>query len=289
MATVKAGWVDCQEIGEITPDLLSVVLELTRLNLPTGSVQAVEDFFANQDHGFAHSVKVWRRCQTLINHCPNLCASFLWGRRWIFNQAEKYLRDLLLWSSIFHDFSRFCGCHFSNHQTYGADLAVAACRVMGKEMIQSEIRAVLYQHDYFGQVVNGDLPLDTQAYPLAELFRLADKTSVSPVEEVERYWQTSKRYQSVFFDPNIPDATRFNLAVNEKERADCLTWLLLIFALQSTDFLFAETADAYAYWARGKREALDSIGRLAQQAGSDGAEAVATVRRFIKINKLFIF
>lgn len=289
MVMAKYSLVNCEDIKEVTPDLLKTILGQLRFNSPISPVQGIKEFFANQDHGFSHSTKVWRRCQTLVEQCPNLCKCFMASRRWLPNDAEEYLYDLLLWSSIFHDFCRFCGCDFSDHQVCGADLAVAACRIMGKEIIQSEIRAVLYRHDYLGQIVDGDLPLDTQIYPIAELFRLADKTSVSPIEEVERYWQTAKRYKTMFFDPTIPDEVRFNLAANEKERTDSLTWILLIFALQSTDFLFAETADAYAYWARGKRDIFDKLRRLAAIEGCNGNEVVDTVRRFISKYELLMF
>ncbi len=97
------------------------------------------------------------------------------------------------------------------------------------------------------------------------------------------------------FDPSIPDDFRFDLSRSTIAQVDELTWFLMLFAIQSTDFVYGDTRDAYACWARGKKEALDQIKHLCLQeeyieghTPVDGEEAVATVIRFCKKHNLII-
>jgi hypothetical protein len=247
-------------------------------------VAAVEDFFKNKDHGFPHSVLVRERCCQLWSSCHNIRQCFLetqseqWHKA---NNSDQLVNALFSIEALCHDYGRFCGCHFSGHEHFGAVLATLVCGMMGLYQEGGQVWAALEFHDYMGRIASGEHSslFTIASFPLAELFRLADKTSVTPAEEVERYWQTARRYKMPLFDPTITDEVRFDLARNANQRTDSLTWMLLLFAQQPSDFLFRETAAAFDRW-RDKKALLDKMMEIAAIEGYSEDVIFAAIRRF---------
>ena len=280
---------DLNDISEFTPEMLYVAL---RRYLPISSSNVerlVNDFWENSDHGFSHSQAVWRRCQEIIRESP-----LLWQLAKIQvgdNEAEA--KRVLILASISHDLARFLGAPFQLHEWQSTEIAKKT--LIGSSLAYPVCSAIVH-HDYINYLVSGyDFPYNV-ILPLSEIFRLADKTSLSPKDELLRYYATGRRLapDRLLFDPSITDEVRFDLQ-HVNDQCDYLTWFLLIFALQSTDFLYGDTRDAYAYWARGKKEALETIGDLCRQeeyldgrTPADPEEAMAVVVRFCQKNNLII-
>jgi len=293
---------DINDVSELTPKMLKSCLQKAGERLRFHNVllnsesrkEIVGDFFANFDHGLSHSQAVWNRCQEIISQ-----SSLLW--KVAVEQANRVGRDgnqarqALLLASIFHDLGRFLGFSFSTHEIIGAKLAAAI------NPDDTGFANVLYNliihHDYVCPIINGyDFPFEAVS-PLAEIFRLADKTSNSPSEEIRRYYEVGRRLapDKPLFKPDIPAEVRFDFTNSSPAGKDMLTWFLLLFALQSTDFLYGDTRDAYAYWARGKKEALEVIGDLCRQeeyldgrTPTEPEEAMAVVIRFCQKHNLII-
>jgi hypothetical protein len=141
------------------------------------------------------------------------------------------------------------------------------------------IRAVAC-HDYFCPMSDGEeLPSLFLKSPLAEIFRLADKTSLPPAKEVDRWYKYGQRDGQKFFNPDLPDKDRFDLQHNY-ERRDQITFLLVFFAVQPSDFYTREAAESYRQWAAGKTEALRRIMAICREEGASERAAMEVIVRF---------
>lgn len=217
--------------------------------------QTIRDFFTCKDHGFAHSLAVWKRCLAIIEASPNL---------WHLASNGKNALLSLMWACVFHDFSRFIeNVDFQLHEAISAALVQD---IIPNYPGISLMRRFIAYHDYFCPLIDGR-PMPTEIMiPIGEIFRLADKTSNSPAEEIQRYYETGKRHGTPFFNYALPEKIRFDFVKNHAHR-DMLTWFLILFAIQPSDFLYRETSQCYAIWAEGKREAFFKIGDLCRQEG----------------------
>lgn len=220
---------------------------------------AIAQYWATLDHGFAHSLKVWDRCQQLMEQCPEM-----W--RFIITNITDYKTAVktLMWSSVFHDFSRFIpGVAFEDHEGLSAQLAL--------DVLKPGIGPFVYEavayHDYFCPLVDGRRMPFQLMDPLAEIFRLADKTSISPAEEVKRCYDTGKRLDTPFFDQSITIESRFPLRT--ADQVDELSFLLTIWLLQPEHFFFRETACSYADWQKGLPEAKKKLVHIAAMEIAD--------------------
>lgn len=214
-----------------------------------------------EDHGFPHNLNVFNRALECLEKCPNL--SRLMQSR---DNREKTTYELA-WASTLHDFYRFLGADFASHQRLGAELAKRLFKK--RHPIEADnIFSMLVCHDYLCPLVNGQLPLPSVflGNPLPEIFRLADKTSVSPAEEIHRYYLTGKRLNAVFYNPQITFDQRIDFKWSLKQN-EHLAFFLVFFAIQPTDFFFTETSELYRQWAQGKQEAAYKIIELGSQEG----------------------
>lgn len=278
---------DIEDVSDFTIDALEICLAEAGLDSERSIAEA---FFDNEDHGIIHSQAVWNRCLEIINESP-----LLWqlAKTQSFHDS-KYARRVLILASIFHDISRFWGSQFSDHEEASAKMVR---NIFSHTGIEQVVYDCIIHHDYFNELANGCRMPASVMQPMAEIFRLADKTSISPSDELIRYFKTGRRLlpDMPIFDPNITDEIRFNLSDNTSERTDELSWFLFLFSLQSTDFVYGDTRDMYAYWSRGKKEALETIKDLCLQeeylegqTPVDPSEAVAVVTRFCQVNNLII-
>lgn len=245
-----------KDIDDVSPDLLFA--------MATGSISiagrlfdrtVVEGFLMSPDHGLEHSRRVWAKCQELIDGCPLLWRLITQPGHYQYAQRERLCRQILLWASVFHDMSRFAGAGHFEHEKLSADLAVS---VLSGIVDPIFINQVIVSHDYINPFINGCLPPGSSLAPLAELFRLADKICDSPSEMVDRYVLANRAHGNKLFDKSLTDEDRLDFPGCKKKR-DSVTWMLVIFALQPNDFMYAETRTCYRRWHDRKIQARTKI------------------------------
>ncbi|MFA6526056.1 MAG: hypothetical protein WCT26_01410 [Candidatus Buchananbacteria bacterium] len=246
--------------------------------------QTVWEFWRNDDHGLAHSIKVYERCLEISSACLNIFRGFH-GRYNLDNDQNAHmsirmhysaedLNGFFVWSALLHDFYRFLPPHdsFKEHQVKGAHLAGFCFKEDGPHECQEILYDMLARHDYICEIVNKErLPHEFLRNPLAEIFRLADKTSLSPVDEISRYYATGKRLNDrKFFDPELTMEARLNFS-NDYSGWDFLNHFLLFFSIQPSDWFYGETREQYRKWQEetegGKSRALAKIFDMAREEG----------------------
>lgn len=258
-------------IREICPELLSGRLLFALDNWLTGEIpatrveqfrlrtpEAVDEYFANGDHGYWHSCAVYERTQEIMAGSPQMVRLMIKQE----SLSAEQIGWVMVWASMFHDLMRFFGYGTPDHEAPAAELARSAFwkdAAIGDALV----KAVIF-HDYLSPIIDGkEAPLVLLESPLADIFRLADKTSVSPEEEINRWWLCGQRYQTKFFDEELTDPIRFNLPENHNQR-DQVTFFLMLFALQAQDFYSGEARQFYQEWSDGKIMAYRRILSIAR-------------------------
>lgn len=254
---------------------------------------STREFFQNCDHGLAfHCPAVQKRALFIFDHCPQLRERIGFDND--LNAVEfKYG---MTWAAILHDCGRFLGNYdCTSHQVFGANLAKACFR----ENVTGYYCGLLYEmiihHDYLRFHHNRkDFP-PVFFSPIAEIFRLADKTSVSAVEEIERYHATGRRLFASDWpicNPKISDFERFEWLKTDSNRDkwDQLQYDLLFFIITPDDWYYGETRDLYREWAddrtAGKSKAAERLIQMAEENGEDTFIATQALYNFFKKAKL---
>jgi hypothetical protein len=162
---------------------------------------------------------------------------------------------------------------------------------LGKNLVEFEraqmIIAALEDHDFFNERFDGrPKPKVFSDYVISEFFRAADRISNSPLGEVERYWQTSQRFKTPFFLPQITieERCQFNSA-ELKDPVDALCFLLPMLCMKPSDFSFKLIRMRYADWENdptdGKEVAVKRILEIAKEEGYK-VQAVAEAIKAVK-------
>lgn len=280
---------DIKDVSELTRPILRKCLQEAKIS---GAKKIADCYFDNLDHGHSHSQAVWDRCQAIIKESPNLWPMAKMQIK--LSDGDQEAKQVLMLAAIFHDMGRFLGASFEDHEQVGANLSI---KITVGTCLADPLYYAIVNHDYICPLVDGDDRPRSTMFPLSEIFRLADKTSISPSAEIQRYHLTGRRLapDMPLYDPTVSDEIRFQLSKNIV-KSDELTWFLIIFALQSTDFIYGDIRDAYAYWARGKFKALEMVGDLCLveeygngQTPVDPEEAKQVIIRFCKQNNLILF
>lgn len=238
------------------PDRVALDLE----KLP----EAIDKYWNDPEHGFPHTLKLGKRLDSIFPSCPNVIRSAK-----IMNMLPIDIEANLSWSAILHDLGYFFGYSFADHQKFSAELAKYAFFREVPEFTLAALVSSISHHDYFSPLVNKtSLPTVFMDNPLAEIFRLADKTTGTAAEEVSRYYLTGKLYNRVYYDPTIPLERRLDLNSCLKD-VDQISVFLYIFSMTPLDFLYTETSRLYHEWEtsnsvrnRGKRGAYLAIKKL---------------------------
>ncbi len=223
---------------------------------PNGSIEdfikdtdfAIDDYCINDDHGRIHSIKVYERCIEILTSASE-------NDNCRINCNET--RNVLKWSAVFHDLSRFYGADSNNHEIISKEI-VKNIFFDVNDYVKSEILLCIERHDWFNLEMSGGLEDKFKRNPIVDLFRLADKTSLPPVEEIERYYKTGRRYKTQFFNPNLSIERRFDLKNNFEDR-DAVTYFLFLFKLNCDSFFFNTTRRLYKKWATEKENAKNYI------------------------------
>jgi hypothetical protein len=255
-------------------------IEQEVLRLP----EQVYNFWRNGDHGLQHSQNVRERALAVLQSCPDmlrLCRMIGIG------QIEA--NALINWASILHDFARFTIYDsLAVHQTAGANLARYCFRGETSDHVIATLFNMLVRHDYISELTDGQpLPELFINNPLAEIFRLADKTSITPVAEIERYHATGKRYPNPFFNPELTDEERFSFA-GDRSNWDDFQYFLLFFAIQPSNWFFGETRDLYREWQEkcegGKSKAC---ARLIELAAAEELTKEQNLQIYVILDRFF--
>jgi len=192
------------------------------IKLPTG----IREFMSNKDHGFLHSQAVLKRCHEITAHCPELKRELV-----AIDLDDTIIEKFFTWGSILHDIARFLGYPgVDAHQKAGANLALASFQnEFEDDFIPITLSEIILRHDYFCRIIdNKPLPELFKYNPLAEIFRLADKISNTPEDELFRYYLTGQRLNVAFFKP-MPFKQRIDFVNNYHER-DMITHFLILFS-----------------------------------------------------------
>jgi hypothetical protein len=193
--------------------------------------------------------------------------------------SDALLGQMFVWAAVFHDLMRFFGCGTDNHEGPAAELARSAFFGVNSHVATALFEMIIH-HDYLCPTVDGEpIPEVLLDSPLAEIIRLADKTSNPPVVEVDRWLNYAQGLGLVFFNPDLSDASRFDLR-HRSEQRDQITFLLAFFALQPSNFYATEAAEIYRQWARGKTEALCRIMAICRKQGISEQVVLRMVIRF---------
>ena len=242
-----------------------------------------ETFMNNSDHGYEHSVKVWMRCLEIFPKAPRILAKATQD----FGNLETVCY-LLQFTCLWHDLSRFLGYDSKEHQRVSAELAY--CHLYSRK-IKPIYCQVLYDaivhHDFLGREFDQILQPAETTTAMGEIFRLADKTSSSPQEELERWYLTGKRFpETKFIDFDLPDKIRFDFAHNMADR-DFLTYFLLFFGLSKHHFYSAKAQSIYQEWAKGKISAFIWMLKLTEKEPTGKTTKDATIFILEIFNKFF--
>lgn len=236
----------------------------------------IENYWTGNHHGLPHSNDVLNRLGELVLEAPMMMDFYLKNISGVsLIDKEQKIEAALKWAAIGHDLGRLFGFSFEEHEEFGAVL-IRSCFEGDNNPEVAELAPLLYNlivcHDYLTPEISGyGLPQVFFDEPLAELFRLADKTSRSPAAEMRRYYDTGKCWDTPFYDPGLTDEIRFDYRANE-DRRDMICYALILFAIQPSHFLYQETATAYEKWARGKAYALKELIRQARQENLSAQE-----------------
>jgi len=260
----------CFDKLELNDSAVDLLLELTRDNLGQlnrilkSNITASElttagrRFAENYDHGLKHSQEVWQKAKTIANSCPNLT--------WLLTSQIRSMTGEMIfrWAALLHDFPRFLGFNSLKHQYAGAVMAAVIFSGLADKQLLQTLGHSLLRHDYISRIAEFDSLPPELMEPLPEIFRLADKISLPPVEEIVRYYLAGKYSDNTFFNEATETNNRFDLRGNRTDW-DQIQHFLLLFSIQKEDFFFAETAAVYQKWARGKPRAWQKILDLARQ------------------------
>ncbi len=255
------------------------------LVLPKG----VRNFMSDDYEGMSHSWAIHKRCRAIIKACPKLVAELEQM------QIKSTETDMILsWAAILHRLPFFLGY---DKPLECQIIATALAQAMFTKDEQSaiypgdtlaEILANKLRHyDYQCPLVDrGPLPEILRLDPQAEIFRLAVLTAYSPAETVERYYQHNMRLGLTIFQP-LP-IRYFDYSRNDIRR-DLLTFCLIMFAIQATDFYSPEIQDAYNRWSEGKPAAAKKIIEIAKLEKLDSKHLdylIQIMNCFYEVNNL---
>src|SRR3989338_6657920 len=143
-------------------------------------------FFKSQDHGLPHAAKVYVKAVEIINH---------------FSEEERREIDIekIEAMCVFHDAGRFLlpfesAPNYVKRKRKGQVLheyaGVLLARVFGYS--DPVIREGILRHDFFSSDFDPGKksPISLEA----QILRAADKTSVAPADEIERYDQYRRKF-----------------------------------------------------------------------------------------------
>lgn len=243
-------------------------IDYWRKNL-RGIVYNADEFASNQDHGLPHSFRVWQK-----------------ARETMADIHEPIREGIVCLGCVFHDCGRNNPAEqeLQNHHLLGIRYFA---RYAERERISSSnwiiLSDIILSHDYFNERISSGRLCPPQSIE-GEIVRAADKTSLDPSSEVDRYWAYGKRKGEAFYkawdnlDNEIVFRSDWTPAQYTDERTDQLCWLSIIFEKQR--FNHPVIQRHYDKWSEKKQSAVD---RILELAGDECPQYIEHIKDLIKI------
>ena len=215
-----------------------------------------QHFLKSIDHGLPHAANVYAKTLEILNH---------------FSEEERsgINMERLEVMCVFHDAGRFLvprefALNFAKRKRKGRILheyaGVLLAEIFGYN--HRIIREGILRHDYFNSEFDPGKkpPISLEA----QIFRAADKTSVAPADEIERYDQYRRKFNFPLFkrDTPIEFRLRWNFSQKEDPRTDQLCYFFAVLALRPEDFIHPVLQEYYRDWAKSKKAAVEKIIRI---------------------------
>lgn len=179
---------------------------------------------------------------------------------------------------VFHDAGRFLvpletAPNYAKRKKKGRALHEYAGALLAEifEYSHPIVREGILRHDFF----NHDFDKRTKP-PVsleAQILRAADKTSVAPADEIERYDEYRRKLKSPLFNRDTPIEFRlnWNFSLKHDPRTDQLCYFFVVLALRPEDFIHPVIQEYYRDWSRQKKAAVDKILEIVRKNQGDGA------------------
>ena len=242
----------------------------------------VTRYFSHTHYGYNHGLAVSKRALKSLFYSPGIkeaCQD-------VYHFTDAQMQSLLTWASIFHDMGKFAG-HPRHHEQPGSNIVSFAFQQMGKDLSKA-LQQMVEHHDFFCAMVDGcPMPPILRTFPLAEVLRLADRTSITPEEEINRWWLYGRKAGTPLLDLSLKDEVRFTFD-RKKARVDQVTFFLMLFAIQRRDFFFEENGESFAQWAEGRGLAWARIEEIFAEENCSAKELQAMnniVSEFHRVKK----
>lgn len=225
-------------------------------------------YLTSNDHGLPHAANVYGKVLEILER---------------FSEVERREIDVecLEAMCIFHDAGRFfvpveSAPNYAkrkrkgrfHHEYAGALLA----KIFGYN--HSIIREGILHHDFFG----ADLDKCTKP-PVsleAQIFRAADKTSIAPAAEIERYneywidYNATHNEKIPLFDHNpFEFYVNWNFSKKEERGTDELCYFLAVLTMRPEDFRHPTLQEHYRNWSRQKEAAIKRIVEIVRKEQGD--------------------
>ena len=225
-------------------------------------------FFKSQDHGLPHAAKVYVKAVEIMNRF-----------------SEEEIREIDIEKieamCVFHDAGRFLlpfesAPNYVKRKRKGQIFHEYAGVLLAKIFGYSDpiIREGILRHDFFSSEFDPGKkpPISLEA----QILRAADKTSVAPADEIERYDEYRRKFNFPLFKRDTPIEFRldWNFSLKRDPRTDQLCYFFAVLALRPEDFLHPVLQEYYREWSRQKKAAVDKILEIVRKDQGDGAADV---------------
>jgi len=222
----------------------------------------------SNDHGLPHAANIYGKIIEIIER---------------FSEEERREIDIerLEAMCIFHDAGRFLvpiesAPNYAKRKRKGQVLHEYTGVLLAKIFGYSDpvIREGILRHDYFS--ADFDPGKKPPVSLEAQILRAADKTSVDPADEIERYDQYRRKFNFPLFNRDTPIEFRldWNFSLKRDPRTDQLCYFFAVLALRPEDFIHPVLQEYYRDWSRQKKAAVDRILEIVRKDQGDGAADV---------------
>ena len=220
----------------------------------------MDTWLLNEDHGLPHAGRVWSRALNIIQGSSSNAL--------MHRQIEE--------GCAFHDSARWrkeAKGELNIHSIMGIKLYIKWVENYTEQVSTGHVLSVcsaIANHDYFGDHMSGNRIAMPQMF-VDQVVCCADKTSLEPDAEVDRFWFYGKSMGEEFYKPqdDMDDEIYFRINWTPIQRndlrSDQVCWFSLIFALRPKDFINPWVRAYYIEWETKKQKAVDRIIELAQK------------------------
>ncbi len=224
-------------------------------------------YLKSNDHGLPHAANVYGKILEILDR---------------FSVEEIRGMDIdierLEAMCVFHDSGRFLvptesAPNYAKRKRKGQVLHQYAGALLAKIFGYNHpiIREGILRHDYFSADFDpGKKPPITLE---AQILRTADKSSVVPADEIERYDEYRRKFNFPLYnrDTDIEFRINWNFSKKRDPQTDQLCYFFAVLALRPEDFIHPVLQEYYRDWSKRKKEAVDKILEIVRKNQGDGA------------------